>query len=199
MQTFILLSSKLCSDEKGLSGSPPISSHLCFRVHAQFDNNLFGSDASLCNRCHFHPLLPFLSCNASTRVHVEHLQNSARWKLYIHTIHVYIQTTHTYTHTHTLDWGISHLDEFPALLYCMAVKALALALRWDRHTTKDCLQDPTTTTTAEINQFIYGWGMVTYPVHRGVRCLCEMTISRLLLVAHLSFLKADDNMWWQHV
>lgn len=92
MKASILLSSKLYSEEKGLSGSPPTSLHLCFRVQAQFDNNLFGRDASLCNHCCFPPLLPFLSCSANTCVCMEHLQNSARWKLYIHAVHVYIQT-----------------------------------------------------------------------------------------------------------
>lgn len=159
MKASILLSSKLCSEEKGLSGSPPVSSHLCFRVQAQFDNNLFGRDASLCNHCCFHPLLPFLSCSASTRVCMEHMQNSARWKLYIYTVHVYIQTTHTclciyasvyiyiciYLYTHkTLDISISYTDEFTALLFCMAVKALTPALQWDRNAAANCLQGPTT-------------------------------------------------------
>lgn len=61
MQILVLLSAELCSAEKALPGSPPISSHLCFRVPAQFDGNVFGRNASLCNRCGFHPLLPFLS------------------------------------------------------------------------------------------------------------------------------------------
>lgn len=156
MKASILLSSKLYSEEKGLSGSPPTSLHLCFRVQAQFDNNLFGRDASLCNRC-FPPLVPFLSCSANTCVCMEHLQNSARWKLYIHAVHVYIQTTHTclciyasvyvciYLYTRkTLDIGISRLDEFTVLLYCVAVKALTPALQWDRNAASDCLQDPTT-------------------------------------------------------
>lgn len=149
MKASILLSSKLYSEEKGLSGSPPTSLHLCFRVQAQFDNNLFGRDASLCNHCCFPPLVPFLSCSANTCVCMEHLQNSARWKLYIHAVHVYIQTTHTclciYLYTRkTLDIGISHLDEFTVLLYCVAVKALTPALQWDRNAASDCLQDPTT-------------------------------------------------------
>lgn len=100
MQTFVLLSSKLCSEGNALSGSPPISSHLCFRVHAQLDYNLLGSGASLCNRCCFHPLLPFLSCNASTRVCVEHLQNSARWKVAVHSYYTCVYTNCTYIFMH---------------------------------------------------------------------------------------------------
>lgn len=61
MQILVLLSAELCREEKALPGSAPISSHLCFRVHAQFDSNVFGRNGSLCNHCGFHPLLPFLS------------------------------------------------------------------------------------------------------------------------------------------
>lgn len=46
--------------------------------------------------------------------------------------------------THTLDWGISHLDEFPTLLSCMGVKTLAPALQWDRNAASNCLPDPAT-------------------------------------------------------
>lgn len=206
MQTFVLLSSKLCGEEKALSGSPPISSHLCFRVHAQLDNNLFGSDASLCNHCCFHPLLPCLSCDASTRVCVEHLQNSGRWKLAVHSCYICVYTKYTYMFLHICIYASiyihiylhthSWLRYFPsgwvpcsALLHGSESTGTAVG--------QECcfrlFTGSSHITTVEINQFIHTWGMVMDPVCREVKCICEMTISRLLPIAHLSSLKGDDN------
>ena len=96
---------------------------------------------------------------------------------------------HKLTYAQTLGWGISHLDEFPALLCCAAVKALAPALQWDSYAASNCLRDPATVATAEIKEFVHAWGMVTYPVCRGVKCICERTIAKLLQLSISHLLK----------
>lgn len=64
VQVFVLLSSELCREEKALPGSPPISSHLCFRVRAQFDENVFWQECQLMQSLWLPPTaaLPLLRC-----------------------------------------------------------------------------------------------------------------------------------------
>lgn len=87
-----------CHQNAAVEKRPCLGHHpspqLCFRVCAQFDDNLPGSDASLCNRCHIHPLLPFLT-SACTRV------CGSTWRIHPDKtcmfVCVHIQSRHTHT------------------------------------------------------------------------------------------------------